>query len=351
MKLRSGKIISVPNVVRKPDVDMTDLTNDSIPSTSTDPKVINNSEMLSSNVALQPATLKYLNYKQFRDSALRQVFSLPASIMYYVAKNPPSAEVYQKMIQSCKYFFIKNPIIFLHCLHFSDRNRWKTCIDRTCYLDPSKNRRYRKINLNLDKIKSKIWIGFRINVGSKNAAIASSVIPKLYNGHVKKFALFYQKILFNELLFISKSMESCYLQESTVCYQNGNEVPYEITLSNLPQLKKIFYGRRNSFYDFSKTAAELLKIPHLKNLTDFVLAEISDSFDIDLFFKYLKQNTKTTIGLKFNGLLSFQYTEKLQAFTDEILEAEMPRAYLPPGICFEGQLRQNELRKLWEKYV
>uniref|UniRef100_A0AC34FWQ4 Uncharacterized protein n=1 Tax=Panagrolaimus sp. ES5 TaxID=591445 RepID=A0AC34FWQ4_9BILA len=40
-----------------------------------------------------------------------QEWSLPDSFMYYIAMNPKSAEVYQKLVKSCKFFYIKNPIL------------------------------------------------------------------------------------------------------------------------------------------------------------------------------------------------------------------------------------------------
>ena len=39
-----------------------------------------------------------------------QRFSLPRPIICYVSKNPSSAYAYQKLIQSCKYFYLQNPI-------------------------------------------------------------------------------------------------------------------------------------------------------------------------------------------------------------------------------------------------
>uniref|UniRef100_A0AC34FM67 Uncharacterized protein n=1 Tax=Panagrolaimus sp. ES5 TaxID=591445 RepID=A0AC34FM67_9BILA len=43
--------------------------------------------------------------------SLKQYFNLPESVMYYIAMNPSTPEVYLKLIQSCKYFFEKNPIL------------------------------------------------------------------------------------------------------------------------------------------------------------------------------------------------------------------------------------------------
>uniref|UniRef100_A0AC34FVH5 Uncharacterized protein n=1 Tax=Panagrolaimus sp. ES5 TaxID=591445 RepID=A0AC34FVH5_9BILA len=40
-----------------------------------------------------------------------QEWSLPESIIHYMAMNPKKADVYEKLIESCKYFFVQNPII------------------------------------------------------------------------------------------------------------------------------------------------------------------------------------------------------------------------------------------------
>ena len=45
------------------------------------------------------------------EKLIPQRFTIPSSIVYYMAQNPASAVVYQKLIQSCKYFYPKNPII------------------------------------------------------------------------------------------------------------------------------------------------------------------------------------------------------------------------------------------------
>ena len=39
-----------------------------------------------------------------------QRFSLPRPIICYVSKNPSFASAYQKLIQSCKYFYLQNPV-------------------------------------------------------------------------------------------------------------------------------------------------------------------------------------------------------------------------------------------------
>uniref|UniRef100_A0AC34FB38 Uncharacterized protein n=1 Tax=Panagrolaimus sp. ES5 TaxID=591445 RepID=A0AC34FB38_9BILA len=306
--------------------------------------------MLSStaNLQLQPG-LKFLNSDEFRASTLPQVFSLPESIIFYMAKNPPSSGVHQKMIQSCKYFFAQNPILHLHCLCFDDKNGWKTCVENSC-LGSMKNRKYREISLDMDKIQSKIWIEFALEIFSSNPSFTSSFIKKLYNGNITYFELMGQNISFNELLFFFQNVICFALYKSTVFYENGGEVPCEIILASLPKLKKLIFRHPPTFHNDSKTVAELLKIPHLKNLVGFVLDKLSESFDIETFFEYLKKNNKTCVVLIFNNPLSEEYKQKLQAIIDKILDAELPRSYKPPYIDFEGQLRGDELYELCKKY-
>uniref|UniRef100_A0AC35GBN4 Uncharacterized protein n=1 Tax=Panagrolaimus sp. PS1159 TaxID=55785 RepID=A0AC35GBN4_9BILA len=38
--------------------------------------------------------------------------------MDYILKNPKSSQLWKKFIQSCKWFFDKNPIVVIPCLHF-----------------------------------------------------------------------------------------------------------------------------------------------------------------------------------------------------------------------------------------
>uniref|UniRef100_A0A914Q6B4 Uncharacterized protein n=1 Tax=Panagrolaimus davidi TaxID=227884 RepID=A0A914Q6B4_9BILA len=57
----------------------------------------------------------------------RQNWSLPNSIIYYISKNPSTSKSFQKLIQSCKYFFIKNPIIIVPEFHVTQFSNEITC--------------------------------------------------------------------------------------------------------------------------------------------------------------------------------------------------------------------------------
>uniref|UniRef100_A0A914PRI7 Uncharacterized protein n=1 Tax=Panagrolaimus davidi TaxID=227884 RepID=A0A914PRI7_9BILA len=253
---------------------------------------------------LQPQTslLKFPGYYEFRASCSRQSFSLPESIVFYAAKNPSSMKLYQKLIQTCKYFFIKNPILTYHCLHFEE-NEWKTCVGGSCYRRQEQDREYRKINMNLNKLQSKLWIDYQLHISSSTSPMASSVASTMYNGCVESLELIRQHISFNDFLFFAPNVRLIFLEESQVVYQNGVEVPYEVIFANLPMVDLLYFQRANQFYDFSNTKCN-----------------------------------QTKVVLAFTGTISEEYKEKLAKIVDEILDADSPRTYAPPFIGFIGQL-------------
>uniref|UniRef100_A0AC34FN25 Uncharacterized protein n=1 Tax=Panagrolaimus sp. ES5 TaxID=591445 RepID=A0AC34FN25_9BILA len=59
---------------------------------------------------------------RFYASYRHQEFSLPDSIMHYMAMNPKNAKIYQKLIRSCKYFFVKNQILVISSLQYDSKS-------------------------------------------------------------------------------------------------------------------------------------------------------------------------------------------------------------------------------------
>ena len=49
-----------------------------------------------------------------------QRFSLPSWIIYYMAKNPTTPDVYEKLVRSCKYWYPKNPVIVVDSIIFRE---------------------------------------------------------------------------------------------------------------------------------------------------------------------------------------------------------------------------------------
>uniref|UniRef100_A0A914YTY3 Uncharacterized protein n=1 Tax=Panagrolaimus superbus TaxID=310955 RepID=A0A914YTY3_9BILA len=78
-----------------------------------------------------------------------QNFALPEATMYYIIKNVSKASVYTKLIQSCKWFYLKNPIIVVK-FHFNFR--YNFCRQ---YDNPSKNKKLTWADI---KHKPKLWV-------------------------------------------------------------------------------------------------------------------------------------------------------------------------------------------------
>uniref|UniRef100_A0A914YWR1 Dopey N-terminal domain-containing protein n=1 Tax=Panagrolaimus superbus TaxID=310955 RepID=A0A914YWR1_9BILA len=53
----------------------------------------------------------------FFSSVRHQQFSIPEHIVYYIIKNYKKLDVYEKLIETCKYFFINNPINLNKFIH------------------------------------------------------------------------------------------------------------------------------------------------------------------------------------------------------------------------------------------
>uniref|UniRef100_A0AC34FDL6 Uncharacterized protein n=1 Tax=Panagrolaimus sp. ES5 TaxID=591445 RepID=A0AC34FDL6_9BILA len=108
---------------------------------------------------------KALFYASYR----HQEFSLPDSIMHYIAMNPKNAKLYEKLIQSCKFFFVKNPILVLSNLYY-DSSRWIASNDGGWKF------------MTLGNVTSKFWITQRVSFNPVNAEdkSAASIIPKIY---------------------------------------------------------------------------------------------------------------------------------------------------------------------------
>ena len=91
-------------------------------------------------------------------AAAKQHFSLPDSIIYYIAMNPSTPEVYNKLVQTCKYFFEKQPIIVAAKLIDG-----KTiCSKKKCDADQKCC-----VKIDINKSSSKLWLTDEVylNVG------------------------------------------------------------------------------------------------------------------------------------------------------------------------------------------
>uniref|UniRef100_A0A914NYM6 Uncharacterized protein n=1 Tax=Panagrolaimus davidi TaxID=227884 RepID=A0A914NYM6_9BILA len=213
----------------------------------------------------------------FRGPYRRQNWSLSYLIIGYITKNPSNAKAWEKLIQSCKYFFAKNPIIVADYLNFSQG--WEISSNT------STGRLQKLLNLYCSRVENG-------------------------NGTVET----------NE--------------ERTI-------VPLEKLVKTLVNLKEISGEIDPSHSCITKgTVKELLLIPHFSKIYGFFFAGLPEVFDIDTFFIYLKKNKYTKFELHFAASISEEYKARLEKIVDEILQTET-HDYNPPWISFDGLAQEK----------
>uniref|UniRef100_A0A914YCS3 Uncharacterized protein n=1 Tax=Panagrolaimus superbus TaxID=310955 RepID=A0A914YCS3_9BILA len=150
-------------------------------------------------------------------------------MLHYIAKNPKNTKVYQKMVESCKYFFIKNPILIISKLRYI-HNGWETRVNET----------WKSIDMN--KILCKLWITFELRVvpeNVNNTSVASAVVPKIYQCNFKRLLLCDQVISLKEHMILCSSVKELRLERVIVKNEDCTLVTLEKLIEQLPKIKRI----------------------------------------------------------------------------------------------------------------
>uniref|UniRef100_A0A914Y263 Uncharacterized protein n=1 Tax=Panagrolaimus superbus TaxID=310955 RepID=A0A914Y263_9BILA len=214
--------------------------------------------------------------------------------MHYIARNPKNAKVYQKLVQSCKYFFIKNPILVYEGISFD-----------ICWYDINENW------LMMNQTSCKLWITHYLQITPRNhedIPHASSLIPKIYQFDLFDLNLSILTISYNVFMSLCSSVKTLSLNRATVKNDDGTVVSFEKIIEQLPN--------------------------------SFELGGIREDFDIDIFYSFMKKNKNTRVHLKFSDQISEEYKARLEAIVDEII-ATKNREYKPPLIDFRGLHREK----------
>uniref|UniRef100_A0A914QQ73 Uncharacterized protein n=1 Tax=Panagrolaimus davidi TaxID=227884 RepID=A0A914QQ73_9BILA len=279
----------------------------------------------------QDSTMVISKRARFYAKYYQQNFSMPDSIIFYVAKNPRTAELYLKMVKTCKYFFIKNPIIIIPYLD-AYGGKWRV------YEKP----------FDLTKYNCKYWItdgiyadGFKC--GNQN--IFSSIISKLYRCDVKCLILYSQIISYQDLSLLISSAEKIDLNNVIVKHADSSVVQLEDIVAVAIKAKEIFDNKPTIT---PKTMKELTKLPNFTKLDYFTFCNVSEVFDIDAFYSYMKKNQHTKIYIRFDEQISDAFKNRLEIIVDEILETQHIN-YKPPFINF-AEINIQKYEKLCQIY-
>uniref|UniRef100_A0AC35GYW5 Uncharacterized protein n=1 Tax=Panagrolaimus sp. PS1159 TaxID=55785 RepID=A0AC35GYW5_9BILA len=142
-------------------------------------------------------------------------------------------------------------------------------------------------------------------------------------------------------MILSSNVEELDLLKVTVRYSDGNIVPLEKIVGIFPNLTGFLYNCTSNVS--FKTVKELLKIPHFTKIQIFYLWDIPDTFDIETFYTYMKENEQTKFNLFFCDAISEVYKIRLEEIIDEIIAAK-DRNRKSCFITFPGLDREKERR-------
>uniref|UniRef100_A0A914PTB2 DUF38 domain-containing protein n=1 Tax=Panagrolaimus davidi TaxID=227884 RepID=A0A914PTB2_9BILA len=268
--------------------------------------------------------------------------SLPYLIIDYIAKNPSSSEVYKKLIQCCKYFFEKMPILVAADMFYGGR---KLCPynDRQC----EDNDEVCCVSIDINKITSSIWLTNAILFDQMYPLVNqkdyySLLCSKIYRVETSELQLHGISILFDDFKVLASAVKNVELVDVDITYNDGKPVMLEDILESIPNIKKFDLRFKDNF-TFVPSAK---KMAQLHNLDYFDLNNIPEVLNVDdLFFTFMKNHKKTKIWLSFANEISDGYKARLDALIDIIIES----GFFDHVIRYDGQ-DQDKRDILLERY-
>uniref|UniRef100_A0A914QGE4 DUF38 domain-containing protein n=1 Tax=Panagrolaimus davidi TaxID=227884 RepID=A0A914QGE4_9BILA len=192
--------------------------------------------------------------------------------------NPLSAKVYLKMIQTCKYFFAKNPILVVErLLMFSDQDLRVEHLGNNNLVD-------------ISSVAHKFWIirKFSNYFCDPVSNFVSFVIPRFYQCDAKFLLLQKQILTLNEFLFLSSNVEDITLNCTTIKNEDDTVIAFEEIVKVIPKVKHIIFHENVPHKITKNTMKELLKIPHFSKIDKICFYDITEDFDIETFYTYFK---------------------------------------------------------------
>ena len=160
-----------------------------------------------------------------------QRFSIPEIIVHYLAKNPTSSKLWKKLVQTCKYFYSKNPVIVVNAVRENFVNNfWNV---RSDLWGP-------RINFDLQNCSFKLWISNSLSVDTYDTPDRiSSLFQKVYRFDLKVLDLYNVSITFDEFCFLTTSNTLIELDFDKVIlkHPDGSLVDLVQILERIPRIQ------------------------------------------------------------------------------------------------------------------
>uniref|UniRef100_A0A914P863 Uncharacterized protein n=1 Tax=Panagrolaimus davidi TaxID=227884 RepID=A0A914P863_9BILA len=161
--------------------------------------------------------------------------------MYYMAMNPSNSKFNHKLIQSCKYFFERNPILVVRKME-----EISICSNEDCtaysYDDAPCC-----VKIDIKKIKSKFWLTQKLMADylrmdeSPNITFTSLLCPKLFRCEIDDLRICDKIVLFEDFKYLASFATYVTLSNVKMIHRNGKVVMLEKILEAITNIEKFIW--------------------------------------------------------------------------------------------------------------
>uniref|UniRef100_A0AC34FI99 DUF38 domain-containing protein n=1 Tax=Panagrolaimus sp. ES5 TaxID=591445 RepID=A0AC34FI99_9BILA len=245
-----------------------------------------------------------------KSPSMKQYFSLSPLLIYYIAKNPSTPKCYNKLIQTCKYFFEKLPLLTVRyaedeiiCTNEIDEcwNNFQKCCVKT----------------DITKVFSQIWLTEFVTFCYKDINLASKFCSKVFRCEIDEILLV-KNMTFEDFKFLASNAKKFDLYDFQIIRKNGNLVLLDSILEVVPNVEEFFITFNPDI--FVVTAFTLKKIANLQNLKTLAFYYIPDIFNVDDLSSFILGHKDIHIYISFDSDISVEYGNQLDRLIDDIIK-------------------------------
>ena len=248
-----------------------------------------------------------------------QYFELPFNMIRYLMDSCTSPAVFLKLLQTCKHFFAKKPVVIVgHSAFFGTGGG--------CFFHGYNGRPGFQINESF-----KYWTTNRLDLLSING------INYIYRANLKQLSIDKGDLTFKDicLLLHGGQINHLYITDNSIRYADGTPVTLPTILSKCPRIIRMGYGNRAEEI-CSQTFRDLPNLPFQGQLYDFQLNIFKCKDDIDplAIGHYLSRNASRLSNVHLNFVCGFSQDvfNKLQTNLLQTYGAEFP------SLCVNNRL-------------
>uniref|UniRef100_A0AC35EX24 DUF38 domain-containing protein n=1 Tax=Panagrolaimus sp. PS1159 TaxID=55785 RepID=A0AC35EX24_9BILA len=236
-------------------------------------------------------------------------------ILDYLKRNA-NPRVLLKLMRVSKYFWIKEfPFTVIKDLKY-ENSKWKYRPlewPKSHFFDTRKFQPF-----DFDNIAKKLWITESLYLNNKEG---TNIASKVAVCDIVKLDLLRQKISLEEFkLFNAHKIKNAFFCNIIIEDSNNEILSVESILNHLPKALNFNYYFGENETLASESTKNIIENLKKSEIQEFTLRGIPETFEFDVFLKFMHENPKKKYDLSFNNGISAEYIQKLQTAVDYFIE-------------------------------